>query len=149
MTALLAAVLVSVGTMGNAAPVKAAGNTSNKKFILDLQSANGSYVHTPAESKYNSTKVYVYFTDGAQSLAYIKAEGNRNTSTFYNETAGRGYALINKGVKSSITNYCFENRKSGNTSVKARIAMRSTRSSGFQASGVWSPDSTRNYTILK
>ncbi|HIT89643.1 MAG TPA: hypothetical protein IAC41_04395 [Candidatus Merdenecus merdavium] len=51
-------------------------------------------------------------------------------------------------MPSSITNYCYENKKSNYTYVLAQVSFRSNSSTTGSVKGVWSPDSTKNYTIV-
>lgn len=98
-------------------------------------------------AKQDSTKVYVYITESPTKYTQIRVYGNRNADIFYNETKG-GLAKVLRNQKSSITNSIYENRKSGYSSVTAKLGLRSNSSKTGYVEGVWSPDSTRNYTVV-
>lgn len=97
--------------------------------------------------KQNNTKVYVNITASPTQYTRVQTYGNRNTTNFYNETKGT-YATVKKGVPSSITNYCYEHKKSNYTYVLAKVGFKSSSSVTGSVEGVWSPDSTKNYTIV-
>lgn len=118
----------------------ATGNVTDTSF-----SGTTSFTVNPREKR-TSTKVYVYITKAPTKYINVQVLGNRNTaSSWYNETKGTT-AKVTKGVKSSITNYAYENRGANNTYVLVKLKV-STADSGT-ISGVWSPDSTQNYTVV-
>lgn len=64
------------------------------------------------------------------------------------EMVAQKNATVKKGVPSSITNYCYEHKKSNYTYVLAKVGFKSSSSVTGSVEGVWSPDSTKNYTIV-
>ena len=44
--------------------------------------------------------------------------------------------------------YCYEHKKSNYTYVLAKVGFKSSSSVTGSVEGVWSPDSTKNYTIV-
>lgn len=95
----------------------------------------------------NDSKVYVNISSSPSKYIQVRAYGSRNTSSFYNETVGTT-ATVQRGIASSITNNIYEHKKSNYTYVLARVGFRSGSSSKGYVVGVWSPDSTKNYTIV-
>lgn len=95
----------------------------------------------------DALEVYVNITASPTKYTRVQTYGNRNTTSFYNETKGT-YATVQKGVPSSITNYCYEHKKSNYTYVLAKVGFKSNSSATGYVKGYWSPDSTRNYTIV-
>lgn len=94
-------------------------------------------------TKNNATKVYVYPTAGPK--IYYEANGRKKNSITgqYEKFAGSYSYAIPTGTQGSITNWI--NEKGG---TEARLVMSRISYSRLDTSGVWSPDSTRNYTIF-
>ena len=122
-------------------------------IVLPVSAANTS--DTPyrikkvlERDKQNNTKVYVHIEASPTKYTQTRVYGDRNTgSVFYNETKN-GLAKILRNEESSVTNYIYENKKSNYTYVLATIGFRSNSSKTGYVEGVWSPDSTRNYTVV-
>ena len=68
---------------------------------------------------------------------------NRKITGQYEKFAGSYSYAIPTGTQGSITNWI--NEKGG---TEARLVMSRISYSRLDTSGVWSPDSTRNYTIF-
>lgn len=146
ITGILVAATVMVGITGNTMPVLAA-NTSDTTYTINVESSSGSFKGVQERDKQNDTKVYVNISSSPTLYTQVRTYGNRNTTTYYNETKGTT-ATVKRGVPSSITNYCYENRQPNYTYVLAKVRFRSNSSTTGAVKGVWSPDSTKNYTIV-
>lgn len=142
---LLAAVAM-IGTLGSAMTVMAA-NTSDTEYRINVESSSGAFKGVMERDKQNDSKVYVNIYSAPTQYTQVRTYGNRNSSVFYNETGGTT-AVVKRGVQSSITNYCYENRKSNYTYVLTQVRFRSNASTTGTVTGVWSPDSTKNYTVV-
>lgn len=141
-TLLMAAVL----TLGSALPVSAA-NTTDRAFEFV---SSGAYTYTNAYAKTNSTPIYV-LVDAMRPAAKIKVYGlipyptTADPLQWINCTytpSGATEVTAQPGVKSSIRSTVYEKK---GTSV--RLNGRST-SATSKTCGVWSADSTREYTVL-
>lgn len=130
------------------AGLMASASTTDQSFSFTVNSSSGTFTRNSeitSRLKETDTKVYVYITSAPYTYIQIKTWGRRNTSsTYYNETVG-GVATVQNGVQSSITNNIYEN--AGYSSTYSYITLRSAGSGGT-VSGKWSPDSSRNYTIV-
>ena len=93
--------------------------------------------------KTNTTKVYTRVDTSPQKRMQVRVYGYLN-GQYINKTAG-GVAYVNRGVSSSITNGIYE---AGYR--QASMAFRTTGGENYygNASGKWSPDSTKNYTVV-
>lgn len=128
--------------------VSHAANTSDKPITIHINAASsGKYTGTTAHNKFNSTKVYVYAWATPVQYVFVQTWGDRSTGTYHNETKGTT-ATVRKGVRSSITNYCFERRTSGAQFVSVKPKFKSTSAVTGTLKADWSPDSTRNYTVV-
>ena len=145
VTGLLTAAAIMAGSLGTI-PVYAA-NTSDTTYKIYVESLSGSFRGVSERDKQNNSKVYVNISSSPTLYTQVKTYGNRNTETWYNETKNTT-AAVKRGVPSSITNYCYEHRAPNHTYVLAKVRFRSSSSITGYVQGVWSPDSTRNYTIV-
>lgn len=145
-TGIFATAMIMATTIGSSVPVMAA-NTSDTPYTISVEASTGSYRRVQERDKQNNTKVYVNITKSPTKYTRVQTYGNRNTTSFYNETKGI-YATVQKGVPSSITNYCYEHKKSNYTYVLAKVGFKSNSSTTGDVKGYWSPDSTKNYTIV-
>lgn len=133
--------------LGIVLPVSAA-NTSDTPYRIYVNSSSSSFKKVLERDKQNNTKVYVHIEASPTKYTQTRVYGDRNTgSVFYNETKN-GLAKILRNEESSVTNYIYENKKSNYTYVLATIGFRSNSSKTGYVEGVWSPDSTRNYTVV-
>lgn len=146
ITGILAAATIMVGITGNTMSVLAA-NTSDTAYAINVESSSGSFKGVQERDKQNNSKVYVNISSSPTLYTQVRTYGNRNTATYHNETKGIT-ATVQRGVPSSITNYCYENRQSNYTYVLAKVRFRSNSSATGAVKGVWSPDSTKNYTVV-
>ena len=123
-------------------PVFAEPNTEDKKYTV-WTSDGGYEKKIPVRYKTNTTKVYTRVESSPQYRMQVRVYGYLN-GQYINKTTG-GVAYVNRGVSSSITNGIYE---AGYR--RASIAFRTTGGENYYgyASGVWSPDSTRNYTVV-
>lgn len=146
ITGLFSMTIILAAVCGNAVMVHA--DTQDKPYTISVEISSGSFKQTVAYDKENSTKVYVKINTSPTRYTQVRTFGSRNTSQFYNETAGTT-AVVEQGVPSSITNYIYEHRNTRYAVVPAKVGFRSNSSVvPGTVIGVWSPDSTRNYTIV-
>ena len=129
---LFTLVLAISGLIGFSTFVSA-GNTTDTSYQFYNTNSVG---HTEGRLKENSTKVYIHPTSGP-ALRYtvpgfggIEWTDRSNSHVVYNDT------------KASFTNYVYENNE-----AYARLTMERTQTAYQYTYGVWSPDSTKNYTI--
>lgn len=117
-----------------------AKNSSDTSFSFTV---TGKPSSTEARYKEDSSKVYVYYTEGAYTTAF-QTWGTNSGSGGANTTKG-GTAYVNKNVKSSISNYVFEQDYD---MAYLKVIATNENNVGKKTSGKWSPDSTRNYTVV-
>lgn len=144
--AILLTTIVLIGS-GNGLKYAYAANTSDEPFRFVVADNKGTFGKVNPRDKQNSTKVYVKVDSSPDLYTQVRTYGDRNTGKFYNETKS-GTAVLRRGVPSSITNYCYEHRKANCSYVLVQIGLRSNSASKGGVQGVWSPDSTRNYTVV-
>lgn len=138
VTTILAAGILATSFIG-AMPVQAA-NVSNKDIReVYVNGANSTFKDAAWSYKENSTTPNKY--------TQVQVHGSRSTGTYYNETKGTT-ATVTRSVESSITNYVFEHRAAGAKTVACKLKLRSNSNTAGKVSGVWSPDSTKNYTVV-
>lgn len=146
VTTILAAGILATSFIG-AMPVQAA-NVSNKDIRgVYVNGANSTFKDAAWSYKENSTKVYLLVTSSPNMYTQVQVHGSRSTGTYYNETKGTT-ATVTRTVESSITNYVFEHRAAGAKTVACKLKLRSNSNTAGEVSGVWSPDSTKNYTVV-
>ena len=93
--------------------------------------------------KTNTTKVYTKVSTSPQYTMQVRVYGYLNGS-YINKTNG-GVAYVTRGTNSSISNGIYE---AGYR--YASMAFRCTGGENYYGytSGVWSPDSTKNYEVV-
>lgn len=127
--------MIGLTTFGGITITSYAANTEDKKFSFDNSSSSGTCAW---REKNNTTKVYVYPTSGPKGLYTVQGKTGVNGSV-----ADRSNCVaIPQGVQGSITNTVRENNNDW-----ARLKFNRITTGRVVTSGVWSPDSTRNYTI--
>lgn len=146
VSAVLAAAILATSFSG-AAPVKAANVADIDIKKLKVENNTGNFVKAGADTKENSTKVYLNITSSPTKYVQVRVYGNRNGLLYFNETKGTT-ATVERTVKSSITNYVYEHRKAGNNKVGCMLKLRSNTKTAGEVNGYWSPDSTKNYTVV-
>ena len=124
-----------------------AANTTDTEFKFNLSFWGPKTAETEYRIKYNTTKVYFYVIKNDVSSPvklYTYGAKNKNGLGVGNDTKD-GVALLSakRTGKFSISNNVREHRKSH---VKIRVELDG--SIGGSMVGLWSPDSTRNYTVL-
>ena len=134
------------GTMGNAIPAYAA-NVTDTTYEVNVSSSSGLFTQVSPRDKHNNSKVYVNISESPYTYVHVRVYGNRNGVIYHNETVGTT-ATVKKGVASSITNNCYEHKADGESTVLAKVGFRSASSLTGKVKGVWSPDSTKNYTVV-
>lgn len=132
----MALTITLTGAMGFANVANAA-NVADETYSFYNVNTEGT---TRWRDKTNSTKVYVYPQEGP-NLYYTVHGCNSVTPSIWNVRSSR--VQIPHGVQGSITNYINENNEN-----QARLKLERTAVGSVVSSGVWSPDSTKNYTIF-
>lgn len=146
VSAVLAAAILASSFSG-AVPVNAANVKDNPIEKLKVEKNTGDFRKAGESYKENNTKVFLNITSSPTKYVQVRVFGNRNGLLYFNETKGTT-ATVTRTVKSSITNYVYENRKSGYNTVDCMIKLRSGSQTAGDVTGYWSPDSTRNYTVV-
>jgi len=123
-------------------PVFAEPNTSDTHYTV-WTSDGGYEKKIPVRRKTNTTKVYTRVDSSPQYTMQVRVYGYLN-GQYINKTKD-GYAYVDRGTNSSITNFIYE---AGYR--QASIAFRCTGGENYYgyASGIWSPDSTQNYKVV-
>jgi len=123
-------------------PVFADAETYDVKFTVWTSGA-GAEKKIATRPKRNTTKVYTRVNTSPQKRMQVRVYGVFNVN-YINKTTG-GVAYVNRGTNSSITNGIYE---AGYR--RASMAFRTTGGENYYgtASGIWSPDSTQNYTVV-
>lgn len=139
---LVAMCMAAMMAFGAAAPAYAA-NTSDTEYEFYI---TATYRRTEAREKTNTTKVYTCYDQGPAQLAFQVWASNGGSSTGTNATTGkRQTAYVRKGVQSSITNKVKE---WGYSYAYLKVNSADESGVGSTAHGVWSPDSSRVYTVV-
>lgn len=134
ITLLMTATLVLSGVSGMTMSVSAA-NTKDRDYSFDNRNTTG---YTSWLNKDNDSKVYVYPESGPLLNYRVEGRYNSGESDSYSN-----WVQIPNGVQGSITNYVNEKGKN-----QARLKVKRTAYAQVWTKGVWSPDSTRNYTVF-
>ncbi len=134
LTMMLVFSMVITGAASFTSVVSAA-NTSNKPYAFSNGNSTGQSEWCAKE---NTTKVYVYPQSGPKI---------RYTVYGRKDSSGGGVPCSNQvaiplGVQGSITNQVRENGYN-----MAKLKFERITYAQVDTKGVWSPDSTRNYTI--
>ena len=147
MTLAMALMLALTG-IGMTQAVSAA-NTADEPWQFTFGAGSSTEKYITAREKNNSTKIYVKWTStygGNLSAIWVSPYGATNSGAALQPAgtmAGGGATYAMPGIgQYSITNCVNE------LGLKyASVGMR-TKTGYGSAVGLWSPDSTRNYTIL-
>lgn len=134
------------GTFGNTMSTYAA-NVTDTWYEVNVKSSSGTFAQVDPRDKHNNSKVYVNISESPYKYVHVRVYGNRNGLFYHNETVGTT-ATVQRGVASSITNNCYEHKEEGASTVLTKVGFRSGSSVTGTVKGVWSPDSTKNYTIV-
>ena len=137
LVALVTIAVAASGVAGFAGKAKADGygNTSDTEYSFRY---SYSYGNSIAREKRNTTKVYVHPTSGP-AIKYNVEGFHSSTNTWMDRSNS---FVIGSGIQASITNYVYENGERS-----ARIGFVRQSYVPLQSFGLWSPDSSRNYTI--
>lgn len=124
----------------------AAANTTDTSFTKIAYTSNWNFAGE--RRKYNSTPVYVYYTSGTYSSVKCRVMGYTTDGlSWANVTRSNGnaasYVWLSKGTQHSIRSLCYEN---GWTYATPEF-QSSSSTKNDTISGVWSPDSTKVYTV--
>lgn len=139
---LVAMCMAAMMALGAAAPAYAA-NTSDTEYEFYI---TATYQRTAARKKTDTTKVYTCYDQGPAQLAFQAWASNGGSSTGTNATTGdRKTAYVRRGVQSSITNKVKE---WGYSYAYLKVNSADESGVGSTAHGVWSPDSSRVYTVV-
>jgi len=134
VTIAMAMMLSVTAVVGFGTNAKAA-NVRNETYSFNNGNSSGE---TSPREKQDTTKVYVY----PQSGPTIKYAVYGATSQYGSWTPRSVYHRIPTGVQASITNNVKEKNEN-----YAKLSMLRIQTINQDTTGVWSPDSTRNYTI--
>lgn len=132
---MMACALTVSGVSGMTMTANAA-NTEDKDFAFENSQPTGVCAW---RDKTNKTKVYVYPKSGPN--IYYTVQGSKDPQKSWVNRSNR--VAIPMAVKGSITNQVMENKE-----TYARLKFERMVSTTVSTRGVWSPDSTRNYTIF-
>lgn len=113
-----------------------AGNIQNKNYSY---SNSSTYGFCDWEYKSNDTKVYVYPKSGPDIYYTVQGRYGLNGSIENRSNT----VIVPLGVQGSITNLVHES-----DDTYARLKFQRLNTSYVSTQGVWSPDSSRNYTIF-
>lgn len=128
--------MMGVSTFGGIALTASAANVEDKPFTFDNRNSTGN---SEWRDKNDTTKVYVYPTAGPKIFYTVQGMNGQ-----YGTARDRSNVVaIPQGVQGSITNQV---REKGDD--RARLKYQRITTGYVTTSGVWSPDSTRNYTIF-
>lgn len=111
-----------------------AGNTLDKSFSYSHKTKQGTTVW---RDKYDDTKVYVHPISGPKTNYRVQGLSVDMQVNYRSKVVA-----IPTGVEASITNYVYEN-----DDIQARLRMTRSSYQNKITRGVWSPDSTRNYSV--
>lgn len=114
-----------------------AGNVRDESYTFHNTNTSGN---STWREKTDSTKVYVYPTSGPELEYTVQGANDGYGNGSINVS---GTHRISNGVQGSITNNVYERGKPW-----ARIHFTRTTYANTNTYGVWSPDSTRNYTVF-
>lgn len=139
LVALVTIAVAASGIAGFAGKAKADGygNTSDTEYSFYNMNSTG---HSVSRDKTNTTKVYVHPTYGP-AVKYNVEGYHRSTNTWMDRSNS---FVIGSGIQASITNYVYENGERS-----ARLGFVRQSYAGVYTRGLWSPDSSRNYTIYR
>ena len=126
----------SIGSVSvSADSISTQGNNVDTSYSYDFSPGIGSTRYTSARPKYDATSAYMKLTNRSKKQNYtanVVDSNNKNFSqTWYVE-------VKNINQEYFIYNNDYEDRGSG---VKVKIRAYTGDLFGFEASGVWSPDS--------
>ena len=139
LVALVTIAVAASGIAGFAGKAKADGygNTSDTEYSFYNMNSTG---HSVSREKRNTTKVYVHPTNGP-AIKYNVEGFHSSTNTWMDRSNS---FVIGAGIQASITNYVYENGERS-----ARLGFVRQSYAGVDTRGLWSPDSSRNYTIYR
>ena len=139
LVALVTIAVAASGVAGFAGKAKADGygNTSDTEYSFRH---SYSYGNSIAREKRNTTKVYVHPT-GGPAIKYNVEGFHSSTNTWMDRSNS---FVIGAGIQASITNYVYENGERS-----ARLGFVRQSYVPLRTFGLWSPDSSRNYTIYR
>lgn len=132
VVAIFAIVLAFSGLVGFSTAVNAGNTTDTQYSFLNTNTVG----YTDGRVKVDATKVYIHPTSGP-GLEY-KVQGSDGSGW---NTRSNSH-VVYSGTKASFTNYVYENQE-----ILARIYWTRTQFAYANTYGVWSPDSTKNYTV--
>ncbi|MDE6626561.1 MAG: hypothetical protein K2K56_09360 [Lachnospiraceae bacterium] len=126
---------LAISGIGGMTLTARAANTADRAFSFDNRNSSG---YSTWRDKNNATKVYVYPTAGPK--IYYTVYGRKDTVSSGNKRSNK--VAIPLGVQGSITNQVNEN-----SGIQACLKYDRITTAYVATSGVWSPDSTKNYTV--
>ena len=125
---------IAISVVAGFSFASSAGNTTDTEYEFYNSNSTGN---TSGRSKTNTTKTYIYPKYGP-ALNYT-VQGSKTGSNWENRSSSH---TVYNGTKASFTNFVYENGE-----AYARLHLEKTTTAYVWSRGVWSPDSTRNYTI--
>lgn len=136
---LILAIVLSIGSMSAFASFQDSDITN---FLCSFF----YYIAINARVKDGSTPVYLYYTIADRDSVRVRAEGGASENgTFENCTRSNGaaasYVTCYKGTQYSIHNLINESNYTW-----ARLSFSCANVLGNHITGVWSPDSSQQYT---
>ena len=111
-------------------------NTNNTLFI---HGNNNSVSYSPFRYKYNSTRVYIYPTEGPMLYYRVQGANTEGGSGTKDMSKAHGASV---GIKAS-----FQNNVKAKGASYAKLKRRHSVSAPIDSKGWWSPDSTMNYSL--
>lgn len=111
-------------------------NTNNTLFV---HGNNNSVSYSPFRYKYNSTRVYIYPTEGP--MLYYRVQGANTEGGSGTKDMSKAHG-VSVGIQAS-----FKNTVKAENASYARLKKRHSVSAPIDSKGWWSPDSTKNYTL--
>jgi len=139
LVALVTIAVAASGVAGFAGKAKADGYGNTSDTDYSFYNMN-SYGYSIAREKRNTSKVYVHPTYGP-AVKYNVEGFHSSTNTWMDRSNS---FVIGSGIQASITNYVYENGERS-----ARLGFVRQSYAGVYTRGLWSPDSSRNYTIYR
>ncbi len=122
--------------------IAGASNYADTRWEFYVNVFDTSDRYTEDREKEDSTKVYMNWVGQSNvSELRVMVEGSPDKTYHYNCTYGATYFPLYQPGQYSLSNIVYESGYD-----YARLRMRSGEGSGY-VSGLWSPDSLRNYNI--
>ncbi|MCI1769886.1 MAG: hypothetical protein LKM40_07055 [Mageeibacillus sp.] len=132
-SAFLVAAMLTTGSFASVL----AGNTADTSYEFHNTNVSGN---TGFREKNDTTKVYIHPTSGPELYFTVQAA---NSSYGSNCISASGRYRVGNSVQASFTNWVHESGR-----AYARLHIERTTYANTMSYGLWSPDSTQNYTVF-